>query len=216
MTAKEIFKIWAPTGAKWVDWVRPVPFVGLDNSQGAKQAYRFEIPLINYLSALPDNTAVIVDLPSSDSIEEGLALAQLGFRPIPLFNGTNEQAGAMALVDNRPMEMALQWGASVLAKIALPPNAPPAFLLDSNRLHRYKMKVAIFDNSWDLYDQDLPSAEHFLSSGITKIIVHSEKLSKDLQKIFQKFLQKGVKILFTDGYEMPKEVVIKKRNYDKI
>jgi hypothetical protein len=110
----------------------------------------------------------------------------------------------------------LRWGASVIKKIALPPNAPPAFLLDSNRLHRYKRKVAIFDNSWDLYDQDLPSAEYFLSNGITKIIVHSEKLSKDLQKIFQKFPQKGIKILFTDGYEMPKEIVIKKRNYDKI
>ena len=27
---KEIYKIWAPTGCKWVDWVRPVPFVGIN------------------------------------------------------------------------------------------------------------------------------------------------------------------------------------------
>ena len=32
MTGIDIYKIWAPTEAKWVDWVRPVPFVGIDNN----------------------------------------------------------------------------------------------------------------------------------------------------------------------------------------
>lgn len=27
MTGKDVYKIWAPVGARWVDWVRPVPFV---------------------------------------------------------------------------------------------------------------------------------------------------------------------------------------------
>ena len=29
MTGKDIYKIWAKEGAKWVDWVRPVPFIGI-------------------------------------------------------------------------------------------------------------------------------------------------------------------------------------------
>lgn len=27
MLGRDVFKIWAPVGARWVDWVRPVPFV---------------------------------------------------------------------------------------------------------------------------------------------------------------------------------------------
>ena len=32
MIGKEIYKIWAPTNKKWVDWVRPVPFVMIDEN----------------------------------------------------------------------------------------------------------------------------------------------------------------------------------------
>ena len=31
MTNKEIYKLWAPVGKRWVDWVRPVPFVVIDD-----------------------------------------------------------------------------------------------------------------------------------------------------------------------------------------
>ena len=30
MSGKDIFTIYAPNGAKWTDWVRPVPFVAID------------------------------------------------------------------------------------------------------------------------------------------------------------------------------------------
>ena len=30
MIGKEIYKIYAPMGAKWTQWVRPVPFVAID------------------------------------------------------------------------------------------------------------------------------------------------------------------------------------------
>ena len=30
MLGKEVYKIYAPVGAKWIEWVRPVPFVGID------------------------------------------------------------------------------------------------------------------------------------------------------------------------------------------
>ena len=31
MTGREIYKIWAPFRAKWVDWTRPVPFININN-----------------------------------------------------------------------------------------------------------------------------------------------------------------------------------------
>jgi hypothetical protein len=89
-------------------------------------------------------------------------------------------------------------------------DAAPAFLLDSNRTHRFKMNVSVFDNSWDLYDQDIPSAEYFLNNGIYKIIVRGDKVQNDIAKILYKFQKKGIMIFFTKGYDEPTEVSIKK------
>lgn len=211
MTGREVFKIWAPVGAKWVDWVRPVPFIAIDNDNIKTYNPReFEVSNINYISKLNDNIAIIVDLPGYDSIKEGIGLSQLGFRPIPIYNGTNEQDGAMPTVDNHVIEPALIWGASKLEEIQLNNNALPVFLLDSNRMHRFKMNESIFDNSWDIYDQDIPTAEYFLKNGINKIIVRGDIIQKDLAKILYKFQKKGMKIFFTNGYEEPKEVKLKK------
>ena len=210
MTGREIFKIWAPRESKWTDWVRPVPFVAISDSCRASRAMDFVVPSIDYLDRVETNTAIILDLPDCDSIKEGLALAKLGFRPIPLYNGTCEQAGAMALVDNHVITSALVWGASELNKLDIPVNAPPAFLVDSNRAHRFKMNVSVFDNSWDLYNQDMPSAEYFMNNGINKIIVRGETIQKDLARILYDFQKKGIVILFTNGYEKPSMNKIKK------
>lgn len=209
MTGRDIFKVWAPVESRWVDWVRPVPFIAINESY-TNGTINFSIPNINYINELPENTAIILDTPGYDSVKEGLALAKLGFRPIPLYNGTNEQYGAMALVDNHTIEHALVWGASELKTIKISKDAPPVFLLDSNRTHRFKMNVSVFDNSWDLYNQDIPSAEYFLKNGINKIIVRGEKIQKDIIRILYKFQQKGITILFTNGYEEPKVTIIKK------
>lgn len=211
MTGKEIFKIWAPAGAAWVEWVRPVPFAALKECYSTtRYAADLAIPNIYFLNKAPQKTAIILDLPSCGGIMEGLALAGLGFRPIPLYNGANEQPGARALVDNHDIERALLWGAAELEKCTIAIDAPPVFLLDSNRTHRYKMDIAIFDNSWDLYDQDLPSAEYFLENKIDKIIVRGDTIQRDLQRILYKFQKRGISILYTNGYEEPKAVCLKK------
>lgn len=210
MTGKDIFKIWAPVGAKWVDWVRPVPFVAIDNDLKLYDIGSFIIPKINYIDKVSLDTAIIVDLSGNESIKEGIALAKLGFRPIPIYNGTNEQQGAIATVNNHNIEIGLIKGAVELQKIELDNNAPPVFLLDSNRTNRFKMNVSIFDNSWDIYNQDMPSAEYFLKNGITKIIVRGRVIQRDLKKILYEFQKKGIEILFTTGYEEPKKVIIRK------
>ncbi|MBQ8298754.1 MAG: hypothetical protein IJX99_02625 [Clostridia bacterium] len=216
MINKDIFKIWAPVDAKWVDWVRPVPFISIDDELKTYESFNFVIPNVNYIEEKSVDTAWFVDLPSYDSVAEGLALAsKFGFRPIPIYNGTNEQQGAMANVNNQTIEVALVWGAYVLLKLKLEKDALPVFLLDSNRMNRYKMSPSVFDNSWDIYHQDIPSAEYFLNNGIKKIVVRGkEKIEKDLSKIFYGFQKKGIKFFFTDGYSEPKEVVIKKPKRD--
>ena len=210
MNNREIFKVWAPSNAKWIDWVRPVLFITINNMINSSAICNFKVPDINYLNALPKNTAIIVDLPDTSSVEEGIALAKLGFRPIPLYNGNLEQEGAIPIIDNHIIQAALKWGTSELNKLKIKIDAPPAFLLDSNRMHRHRVSTSIFDNSWDLYDQDIPSPEYFLNNNINKIVVRGEKIHRDLAKILYKFQKKGIIISLTDGYTEPKEVLIKK------
>ena len=124
--------------------------------------------------------------------------------------------GTMSTTNNAIIEPFLIWGASELKKIPLEKDAPPVFLLDSNRLCRYKENRFVFDNSWDVYPQDLPSAEYFLKNGITKMIVIGNDIAKDLKKILYRFQTKNLQILFTNGYENPKAIKIKKVKIDDL
>lgn len=208
MTGREVYEIWAKEGARWVDWVRPVPFVAIDEHIEVKEFYDLNIPKIFYLKEIPKNTAFIVDEEGYESIKEGLALATIGFRPIPLYNGTNEPKGSIGAVNNRLVEVALIWGALVLKELNLKDDAPPAFLLDTNRMHRYKMDESVFDNSYDIYHQDLPSEEYLLKNGVENIIIVSKKIEEDVNRILYKF--KKIKIFHTNGYEEPKKIKLRK------
>ena len=156
------------------------------------------------------DTAIIIDESGVDSIEEGIALAHLGYIPIPIFNGTNPSINSKATTNNSIIEPLLIWGALKLKEIKLNKDNPPVFLLDSNRLHRYKITSSIFDNSWDIYPQDLPSAEYFLNKGITKIIIRGEKVNKDLRKILAKYQKNNLQIFFTNGYDSPDKIRLRK------
>lgn len=216
MTGRDIFKIWAPVDVKWTEWVRPLPFVAINEEVKINTFENFTHTTINYIDESHIDTAIIVDLPGEESVFEGIALSKIGYRPIPIYNGTNEQQGAMPTTNNHAIENALKWGALEIKKTEIKNDAPPAFLIDSNRMNRYKMNESVFDNSWDVYGQDMPSAEYFIKNGINKIIVRSEKIQKDLKKILYNFQKQKIKIFLTNGYEAPKEVIIKKtRKKDK-
>ena len=209
MRGKEIYKIYAPNGAKWTDWVRPVPFVAIDTYNRKPIADWMERKAM-FLKNYQQDTAIFVDLPGKESIELSIDLAYKGYRPIPIFNGTDEQPGSQATTNTYLIESWLINGSEKLKNIKLDNNANPAFLLDSYRTNRYRAKESIFDNSWDLYKQDIPSAEYFKQNGITKIIIVGDEIQRDLKKIFLKFQEKGIDIYITDGYTFPKKVKLTK------
>ena len=200
MTNKDIFKIWSPDKKLWTDWVRPVPFIAIDNNVKKFQPSNFSISNPELL-VCDKKTAIIVDLPNTHSIEIGIQLARIGYRPIPIYNGTIEQKGSRATTDNKAILDALVWGAFMLSNIKIEDDAPPAFLTDSNRLQRHQVDRSIFDNSWDVYHQDLPTEDYLLNHGITKIIVIGNKYSKDLRRIFNGYTKKHLAIWWTDGYD---------------
>lgn len=207
MTNKECYKIWASFDKKWVDWVRPVSFIKINEKIKHFQESGLKIISFDSIKIIDKDMAIIVDLPGTKSIEVGIILAKLGYRPIPIYNGTIEQKGARATTDNSTISSALVWGAHKLINIKLLDNANPAFLVDKNRLERHRIDNSIFDNSWDVYHQDLPTEEYFLNNGITKILVISDNLSKDLKKIFKGYSKKKLSILLTNGYEEPKVII---------
>ena len=209
MKGKEIYKIYAPNGAKWIDWVRPVPFVAID-TYNRKPIANFLDRKAMFLKKYQQDTAIFIDLPGKESIELGIGLAHMGYRPIPVFNGTDEQQGSQATTNTYLIESYLINGSQKLKNIELKNDANPAFLLDSHRTNRYRAKESIFDNSWDLYKQDIPSAEYFKQNGITKIIVVGETIQRDLKKIFLKFQEKEIDIYITDGYTLPQKVKLTK------
>ena len=209
MRGKEIYKIYAPNGAKWTDWVRPVPFVAIDTYNRKPIADWMERKAL-FLKNYQQDTAIFVDLPGKESIELSIDLAYKGYRPIPIFNGTDEQPGSQATTNTYLIESCLINGSEKLKNIKLDNNANPAFLLDSYRTNRYRAKESIFDNSWDLYKQDIPSAEYFKQNGITKIIIVGDGIQRDLKKIFLKFQEKGIDIYLTDGYTFPQKVKLTK------
>ena len=209
MSGKEIYKIYAPNGAKWIDWVRPVPFVAIDTYNRKAIADWIDRKAI-FLKEYQQDTAIFIDLPGKESIELSIDLAYMGYRPIPIFNGTDEQPGSQATTNTYLIESCLINGSEKLKNIKLDNNANPAFLLDSYRTNRYRAKESIFDNSWDLYKQDIPSAEYFKQNGITKIIIVGDEIQRDLKKIFLKFQEKGIDIYITDGYTFPQKVKLTK------
>lgn len=214
MTGEEIYKIYAPNGAKWTEWIRPVPFVAID-TYDRKPSSNWLDRKAMFLEEYQKDTAIFVDLPGKESIEISIDLAHIGYRPIPLFNGTDEQKGSQCTTATYIVESCLINGAEKLKNIKLKSDTNPAFLLDSYRTNRYRAKESIFDNTWDLYAQDIPSLKYFKENGIRKIIVVGNTIQRDLRKIFFEFQNMGIEFYLTNGYLPLKKVILRKNLKEK-
>lgn len=209
MNGKEIYKIYAPKDTKWTEWIRPVPFVAIDK-YSRKPITNWIDRKVIFTDKYEKDTVIFVDLPGKESIELGISLAHIGYRPIPLFNGTDEQIGSQSTTDTYLIESCLINGSEKLKNILIENNANPAFLLDSSRTNRYRANESIFDNSWDLYKQDIPTFDFFKKNEIGKIIVVGNMVQRDLRKIFFEFQNKGIEIYLTDGYKHAEKIILKK------
>ena len=77
-----IYKIWAPDDAAWTLWAKPVLF--------ANEFYpkRIELSIPEVPFDPEPGAMIIIDLPGRRGVEEALAFAAKGYRPVPLYNGT--------------------------------------------------------------------------------------------------------------------------------
>ena len=77
------YRIWAPDNALWTQWAKPVLFARTLQQVPEKLV----LPAVKWAPYGDGRTALFVDLPGKRGVLEGLALAQMGYRPVPLYNG---------------------------------------------------------------------------------------------------------------------------------
>jgi hypothetical protein len=190
MTAEEMFTVWAPDNSVWSRWSKPVLFVNLpaNRLQGTSTLWR---DTDVHWTPSPGSTAVVVDLPGAQSVATGIALAMKGYRPVPLYNSCN---GPAPVVNLSELMDALADGTEELKRRTLHEEAPPAFLLDSQRMTGTPLP-ARFDNRWMAFPQDFPSASFLLSKGIRRVLLVSQSdRTEDLAHVFLRWQEAGIEL----------------------
>ena len=215
MTPEEAFQIWAPAESVWSPWAIPVPFAQMvcvdsdilvDLSGFAEIADRFD--------AAPA-LAMVLDLPGDEAIKLGLALAQKGFRPVPLIDGSpgpgvNGLGGAWmeseplpaatsgTAVDMRCLLRGLCQGTRVLRELRLAADTSPVFLLDASRLAEGRpVNDGVFDNRWKTFAQDFPSARFLQERGIRRVTLVQEQAAQpqeDLSHVLLRWQEAGIRL----------------------
>jgi hypothetical protein len=189
--SEEAFSLWAPDGVVWSQWAKPAPFVYTGGIMVGDPIDDATLPVLPL--DLDIRSAVIVDLPGGDAVRAGLALADRGFRPVPLFNGTS---GPLPVVDVTPIVEALGGGADRLRHRTIPADAAPAFLLDSRR-RTGTPRPGMYDNRWVALPQDFPSGALLRSNGIhhaTVIQQNRHDIPEDLAHVLRRWQEHGIRI----------------------
>lgn len=191
----KLYRIWAPDGALWTQWAKPVLFS--QARWGNREFDPLAIPTLKWAPPPNGSTAMIIDLPGELGVLEGLGLARLGYRPVPLYNGVYGPNQASMAVDVAPILHALCQGANQLAALSIHPSAPPVFLLDVNRLVGTYREPGKYDNRWCVFPQDMPSASFLQQQGIRQVYVRASRIQNDLTHILRRYQDQGIAIYHT-------------------
>lgn len=194
MTSEECFEIWAPDDAAWSQWAKPVLFMQLPHDAG-DAAVPPPLPDLFWVPDAGGHTGIVVDLPGAGSLRAGLALGRRGYRPVPLYNTS---IGPSALVDCADIARGLAADAPTVRALGLPRDAPPAFLLDANRLvPAVPPKPGAFDNRWIVFPQDFPSAAFLRARGVADVLLLHEGRTPgdDLAHVLLRWREGGIRIL---------------------
>jgi hypothetical protein len=207
MNNEEIFTAWAPDESPWSRWAKPILFAHLDLTSP-------HIPIsekatdVHWAPNPSEKMALVLDLPGAEGVLTGVSLATKGYRLVPLYNALPVPFGystvdlltgkGIAAVDVLPTIAALRNSAEQMARLTLPLDAPPAFLLDSNRQgDGRKMEPDEFDNRSISFATDFPSAHFLASQGIERVLLVQNKSlvpQSDLAHTLCRWQDQGVKI----------------------
>jgi hypothetical protein len=144
----------------------------------------------------PKDLAVILDLPGEEAVAAAAALAE---RFWPVFDFGNWPHPRGVVPSHQTLGAALYYSPRFRAAASrLAPDAPPVFVLDSQRLNPYGDDPERFDNR---YLAQLPSAENLRALGIRRLMyvrppgAAATELD-DLNDDFVAFEQAGIEVRF--------------------
>lgn len=209
MKRKAVYRSWAPSEGSWTSWVKPVLFSALDEESLVQEDQLPSAPVWfeqHLLAPLAEgavsadehpyrashavrDVALVIDLPGASGTEVGLHAAERGYRPIPLYNAVHSK---VAVVDVSEILHALVHGAERVARV--PVNAPPAFLLDANRMGGDRvLRPGLFDNRSVCRIADFPSAETLMDAGIARAVLVCEgSPASDLESVLLAWQESGI------------------------
>ncbi len=218
MEREEVFDAWAPPGGVWSPWAKPAPFAFLPRTLPAPPPP----PPFPTRGVPPpgERQALMVELPGPLAVIAGLALAEVGYRPVPLFNACPPpwaEGGmwlAPAAVDVDAVLAELVRGAERLRTLALAVDAPPAFLLDAERqTPRIPFGPGVFDNRSVVFPTDFPSAAFLAPQRISGAVLLRERdvpVAWDLARVLRDWRRGGMELgawhLELPGPPMPLEL----------
>ncbi len=201
MDKHELFDIWAPHSSIWSAWAKPVLFAHLPRTLPAMQLRL--LPDLRWVPPASEGWAVVVDLPGGEAVWLGAALAERGYRPVPVFNAcpppevnAPAPAGTLAVIDVDSTLAALVHYAGHLEEQGLPTNAPPAFLVDADRQRPLQpVRSGLFDNRSVLFWTDFPSAKILAAQHIERVLLvceQSGRLDQDLAYVLRTWQRAGI------------------------
>ena len=200
MRAADVYERWAPPEEPWSAWAKPVAFTTLDTGPPARDTdapAETHWPDVSWAPDAAQRAAVIVDLPGVEALHTGVALARRGYRPVPLFNACHASSASL---DMTSIVRGFLLRLDDLVEAAVPPGAPPAFLLDARR-ERHPPPAGMFDNRWVVLPQDFPSATLLASRGIRETLLVQRGRSEpreDLSHALLRWQQAGVVVRSVD------------------
>lgn len=213
-TAEEVYADWAPDAGLWSPWVKPSFFAGITKGVLASSDVEAGPPIeIPWVLATTSGAALVLDVPGIRALRLALTLARGGFRPVPLFNCVPAPGGG-GLVPTDAMQRLLVSTADDLGPIDIPADAPPCFLLDSQRMAGGRTpNPGEFDNRWMVFPQDLPSATFLAKRGIRTVLIVQETsttVAEDLGHVVKGFRRGGLDVLvqLLDDDAPPQEAIL--------
>jgi hypothetical protein len=192
VSPEEVYDAWAPDDGLWSEWVKPVLFASMADELSSEHV-EIAMKWHEVAARVRVRGALVVDLPGADGVELGLALSDVGYRPVPLYNAVPFANALVALYD---VMSSLSHGARRLGQ--LPATAPPAFLLDSLRVRRRPVPNEVpYDNRWVVRSTDLPSGPKLASSGIRQVLLIRRTLERpepDLEEVLLRWQRQGLEL----------------------
>jgi hypothetical protein len=214
MNRQELFAIWAPAQSIWSKWAKGVVFShfeGIQEPELSGENLAFDLSWVKS----ERSTALVLDLPGAVGVRCGVLLAAEGFRPVPLYKAIPVSPGrrgpivpallqrgisySVEVVDISSVLQALAGSAEQLWNTKIPPDAPPAFLLDSRRrVGDGPVFPGRFDNRSVSFSSDFPSAAFLANQGIRRVVLVNQRELEpqaDLAHTLLRWQKEGLEIL---------------------